>query len=65
MGESVKVTVAMGVYEPRDLEQLRWAVGSILEQTCGDWELLLYDGKRLELERVPVERSPDCSVCGT
>lgn len=28
-------------------------------------ELLLYDGKRLELERVPVERSPGCSVCGT
>ena len=28
-------------------------------------ELLLYDGKRLELERVPVERSPVCSVCGT
>lgn len=25
-------------------------------------ELLLYDGKRLELERVPVERSPGCSV---
>ena len=43
MGESVKVTVAMGVYEPRNLEQLRLAVGSILDQTCGDWELLLYD----------------------
>ena len=28
-------------------------------------ELLLYDGKRLELERVPVERSPSCPVCGT
>lgn len=28
-------------------------------------ELLLYDGRRLELERVPVERSPGCPVCGT
>ena len=43
----------MGVYEPRDLEQLRWAVGSILEQTCGDWELLLYDdGFVLQFEYV-------------
>lgn len=27
-------------------------------------QLLLYDGKRLELDRVPVERSPGCPVCG-
>lgn len=27
-------------------------------------ELLLYDGKRLELDRVPVERAPGCPVCG-
>ena len=28
-------------------------------------EILLYDGKRLELDRVPVERSPGCPICGT
>ena len=27
-------------------------------------EMLLYDGKRLELDRVPVERSTGCPVCG-
>ena len=27
-------------------------------------ELLLYDGKRMALEKVPVERSPGCPVCG-
>ena len=27
-------------------------------------ELLLYDGKRLELDRVPVERGTGCPVCG-
>lgn len=27
-------------------------------------ELLLYDGKRLELDRVPVERGMGCPVCG-
>ena len=27
-------------------------------------ELLLYDGRRLELDRVPAERSPGCPVCG-
>lgn len=27
-------------------------------------QMLLYDGKRLELDRVPVERSPGCPVCG-
>ena len=27
-------------------------------------ELLLYDGRRLELDRVPVERGMGCPVCG-
>ena len=27
-------------------------------------ELLLYDGRRLELDRVPVEKAPGCPVCG-
>ena len=27
-------------------------------------EMLLYDGKRLELDRVPVERGTGCPVCG-
>ena len=27
-------------------------------------ELLLYDGRRLELDRVPVERGTGCPVCG-
>ena len=27
-------------------------------------ELLLYDGKRMALDKVPVERSPGCPICG-
>lgn len=27
-------------------------------------ELLVYDGRRMTLDRVPVERSPGCPVCG-
>ena len=41
------------------------ALGLLLGENPIAGELLLYDGKRLELDRVPVERSPGCPICGT
>ena len=42
MGNPVKVSVIMGVYNPR-LPRLEQAVASILRQSLPGWELLLYD----------------------
>lgn len=43
MGDKVQVSVAMGVYCPRDTGRLYGAVESLIAQTWQDWELLLYD----------------------
>ena len=40
------------------------ALGLLLGANPIPGELLLYDGTRLELDRVPIGRSPGCPVCG-
>lgn len=43
MKNSVKISIAMGVYNPADKKRFYRAVRSVIGQTFTDWELLLYD----------------------
>lgn len=43
MDNRVRISVAMGVYRPRDFSRLYQAVESLMAQTFPHWELLLYD----------------------
>lgn len=43
MKNSVKISIAMGVYNPADKKRFYRAVRSVISQTFTDWELLLYD----------------------
>ena len=43
MDNQVRISVAMGVYRPRDFSRLYQAVESLMAQTFPHWELLLYD----------------------
>lgn len=38
-----KISVVMGVYNPVDFARLERAVGSIIDQTFKDWELIIYN----------------------
>lgn len=43
MKDDVKISVIMGIFNPKDRDQLFQAVMSIVEQTFQDWEMILYD----------------------
>ena len=40
---TIEISVIMGVYNPKNKEQLMAAVASIVNQTFQNWEMLLYD----------------------
>ena len=43
MGNKVKVSVIMGVYNPKEERRFFAAVDSVIHQSFPDWELILYD----------------------
>lgn len=43
MGSKVKVSVIMGVYNPKEERRFFAAVDSVIHQSFPDWELILYD----------------------
>src|SRR5699024_3199279 len=51
----IKITVIMGVYNPKQPEYLLQAVQSIIGQTFQDWEMLIYDDGS-DKEYIPVIR---------
>ncbi len=57
MGNPVKVSVLMGVYNPRSIKRLQQAIDSVLRQSLPDWELLLYDDGSDEPAALAIRRA--------
>ena len=43
MGQLIKVSIIMGVFNPSDRDRFLRAVASLIGQTFSRWDLILYD----------------------